>query len=287
MKSNKIYMDRKEKTITANISFASYLKEIWESKELLWILAKKDVLVKYKQSVFGIAWSAVRPLITTLVMAFAFGKIGGNIKPEMAINFTLVVIPGVIVWLFFSQSLLSLSQSIVFNSNLVTKVFFPRIIIPLSTIFLGLIDVLIAICVFLSLCVWFQFLPDWKIVFVPIFILLSFLAAFGIGLIAAVLNVKYRDIGQLVPFIIQFGYFISPVGYTTEMAKAQLSPIYYKIFLLNPVTGVADALRWSMLGNYAQFNWDSFIPLIIFILISLVFSIFFFRKHENSFVDYI
>jgi lipopolysaccharide transport system permease protein len=113
------------------------------------------------------------------------------------------------------------------------------------------------------------------------------LSAFGIGLMSAVLNVKYRDIGQIIPFIIQFGYFLSPVGYPTEMVKTVENPIYYKLFVLNPVTGAADALRWCMLGDYAKFNWDSFIPLLIFITITFFLSIKFFRKHENSFVDYI
>lgn len=279
-------MDTKERIITANRSIWEYLKEIWESKELLWILAKRDVLVKYKQSILGVGWSAIRPLVTTFVMAFAFGKIA-KLDVNYEIPFPLIVVPGVIIWLFFSQSLQSLSQSIVLNSNLVTKVYFPRLIIPLSTIFLGLIDVFIATLVFVALCFWYQFTPDWKIIFVPIFILLSFLSAFGIGLMSAVLNVKFRDIGQLIPFVIQFGYFISAVGYTSDMVKNAENPIYYKIFVLNPVTGAADALRWSMLGKHAVFNWDSFIPLIVFIFITFFMSIKFFRKHENSFVDYI
>jgi lipopolysaccharide transport system permease protein len=279
-------MDTKEKIITANRSIFEYLSEIWDSKELLWILAKRDVLVKYKQSVLGVGWSAIRPLITTFVMAFAFGKLA-KFGLQSEIPFALIVVPGVIIWLFFSQSLQSLSQSIVLNSNLVTKVYFPRLIIPLSTIFLGLIDVFIATCVFVCLCFWYQFTPDWKIIFVPLFIGLSFLSAFGIGLMSAVLNVKYRDIGQIIPFIIQFGYFLSPVGYPTEMVKTVENPIYYKLFVLNPVTGAADALRWCMLGDYAKFNWDSFIPLLIFITFTFFLSIKFFRKHENSFVDYI
>ncbi len=277
----------KEKIITANRSFKEYISEIWDSKELLWILAKRDVLVKYKQSVLGIGWSAIRPLITTLVMSFAFGKIG-KLGADTSIPFNLVVVPGVIVWLFFSQSLMSLSHSILLNSNLVTKVYFPRLVIPLSTIFLGLIDVFIATLIFVGMCFWYQFIPDWKIIFVPFIILLVFLSTFGIGLISAVLNVKYRDIGQIVPFIIQFGLFISPVGYLSSSIKGvDGSSWYYKLLVLNPVAGTVDALRWSMLGDFAEFNWDSFIPLLVYILFTIIFSIRFFRKHENSFVDYI
>jgi lipopolysaccharide transport system permease protein len=280
-------MEIKEKVITANRNICEYISEIWESKELLWILAKRDIQVKYKQTVLGIGWSAIRPLVTTLVMSFAFGKIG-KLDTDTSIPFPLIVVVGVIIWLFFTQSLQALSSSIVMNANLVSKVYFPRLIIPLSTIFLGLLDVMVAIGIFVVLCFWYQYIPDWKIIFLPIFILLTFLAAFGIGLISAVLNVKFRDIGQIIPFVIQFGYFISPVGYLTTSVKGLSgNPFYYKLFLLNPVTGCIDALRWCMLGDFAKFNWDSFIPLILFTIISFFISIRFFRKHENSFVDHI
>lgn len=279
-------MNSRERIITAKKSTTDYLKEIWGFKELFWILAKRDILVKYKQTVLGIGWSVIRPLITMIVMAFAFGKIG-KLDTNTAIPFTLVVAPGVIIWLFFSQSLQALSQSIVLNSNLVSKVYFPRLIIPLSTIFLGLVDVLISIILFFIICIWYQFLPDWKLLLVPVFILLTFLAAFGIGLISAVLNVKFRDIGQIIPFVIQFGYFISPVGYLTESVRSTGQPWFYKLFVLNPVTGCIDALRWCMLDDFAAFNWDSFIPLVIFIVVTFFYSISFFRKHENSFVDHI
>jgi lipopolysaccharide transport system permease protein len=280
-------MESKERIITAGKSLSLYFSEIWDSRELLWILAKRDIIVKYKQTILGVAWSAIRPLITTLVMAFAFGKIG-KLDQDTVIPFTLIVLPGVIVWLFFAQSLVSLSQSLVSNSNLVTKVYFPRIIIPLSTVFLGLVDVLVAVSIFFCLCIYYQFIPDYKIIFAPLILLLAFFSVFGIGLISAVLNVKYRDIGQLVPFVVQFGYFISAVGYTSDTVKKMGNGDWkYKLFCLNPVTGIADAMRWCLLGEHGVFNWNSFIPLIIFILISSVVAISFFRKHENSFVDHI
>lgn len=279
-------MNSKERIITAKKTTTDYLSEIWSFKELFWILAKRDILVKYKQTVLGVGWSVIRPLITMIVMAFAFGKIG-KLDTNTAIPFTLVVAPGVIVWLFFSQSLQALSQSIVSNANLVSKVYFPRLIIPLSTIFLGLVDVLISLGLFFILCIWYHFLPDWKLFLAPVFIFITFLAAFGIGLVSAVLNVKFRDIGQIIPFVIQFGYFISPVGYLTDSVRSADHSWYYKLFVLNPVTGCIDALRWCMLDDFAKFNWDSFIPLVIFIIISFFYSISFFRKHENSFVDHI
>jgi lipopolysaccharide transport system permease protein len=280
-------MSSNERVITAGKTYFAYFSEIWESRELMWILAKRDIIVKYKQTIIGIGWSALRPLITTIVMAFAFGKIG-KLGTDTSIPFTLVVMPGVIAWLF-SQSLVSLSQSLVMNANLITKVYFPRIIIPISTLFLGLVDTIVALVIFIGLCVFYQFSPDYKVFFVPIILIINFLAVFGIGLISAVLNVKFRDIGQLVPFIVQFGYFISPVGYTTETFKTEMSSAgwQYKLFCLNPVTGINDLMRWAMLGDFSKFNWDSFIPLVIFICLTSVFALIFFRKHENSFVDYI
>lgn len=280
-------MEPKERIITNKKTLSEYLSEIWDYNELFWILAKRDILVKYKQAVLGIGWAAIRPLITTLVMALAFGRFG-RLNVESSIPYILVVSVGVTVWLFFSQSLTTISTSIVMNANLVSKVYFPRLIIPLSSIFIGLVDVLVSLGVFTALCIYFQFLPDIKILLVPFLILLTFLASFGVGLIAAVLNVKYRDIGQIIPFVIQFGMFLSPVAYLTETFAANgKDSLLYKVAILNPVVGCIDAMRWAMLGDFAAFNWDSFIPLIIFIVVSFVYSLWYFRKHENSFVDYI
>lgn len=280
-------MESRVRVITNKKSLSEYISEIWSYNELFWILAKRDILVKYKQAILGIGWAAIRPLITTLVMALAFGRIG-KLDTTTTIPYMLVVSAGVTVWLFFSQSLATISMSLVQNSNLVTKVYFPRLIIPLSSLFIGLVDVLVSIVVFLGLCIFYQFIPDWKLIFVPFIILLTFFACFGIGLIAAVLNVKYRDIGQIVPFVIQFGMFLSPVAYLTNSYKTGENGSWlYQLAVLNPVTGCIDAMRWAMLGDFSAFNWDSFIPLIIFIVVTFFFSIWFFRKHEDTFVDFI
>lgn len=280
-------MEIKERIITNKKSLGEYISEIWDYNELFWILAKRDIIVKYKQAVLGIGWAAIRPLITTLVMALAFGKYG-RLATDTEIPYMLIVSAGVTVWLFFSQSLQNISMSLVINSNLVTKVYFPRLIIPLSSIFVSLVDLAVSLLVFLALCLYFQFLPDWKIIFVPIIAFLTFMASFGIGLIAAVLNVKFRDIGQIVPFVIQFGIFLSPVAYLTSTYNTgKYGSLMYQLGLLNPVTGCIDAMRWAMLGDFAQFNWGSFIPLIVFIVVTFCFSVYYFRKHEDSFVDFI
>ncbi len=272
-----------EIVIKAGKSALHYWREVWRQKELFWILGKRDVMVRYKQTVLGVAWAVFRPLLTAVVMTFAFGKIA-NMEIEATIPYMLVVLPGVIIWLFFSQCLSQISNSIVGNSNLVSKVYFPRIIIPFSSLLVGLLDALIAFFIFFVFCFYYHFVPNWHIVFAPLFMLLAFLGAFGFGLIASVLNVKYRDIAQIIPFVVQFGFFISPVGYTSELRK---DAWWYPYYNLNPVVGTIDGLRWSLLGDYAPFNWQSLIPTLVFVTISVIFAIWFFRKNENSFVDYI
>lgn len=270
-------------TISAGKSRLDYWKELWQSRELFWILAKRDIIVRYKQTVLGVAWSAIRPLATALVMVFAFGKIA-KLEQDTTIPYMLVVMPGVIIWLFFSQSLTQISNSIVGNTNLISKVYFPRLIIPFSSLMIGLLDALIAFALFVILCFYFQFIPDWKILLAPLFMLLAYLGAFGFGLIAGILNVKYRDVGQIIPFLIQFGYFISPVAYTSTRVQGEWwTPLYN----LNPVVGSIDGLRWCLLGDFSAFNWQSFLFLLVFDIVFVTVAIRMFRKNENAFVDYI
>jgi lipopolysaccharide transport system permease protein len=273
----------KERVVTAKPSSIEYWKEVFDYKELFWILAKRDIMVRYKQSIFGITWSIIRPLITSLVYVFGVNRLS-SLGQESEIPYILYILPGTILWLFFSQALQTISMSLVVNQNLVSKVFFPRIIIPFSSFFLVLLDLLIGLIVFLGFCIYHEYIPDYRILATPIIVFLCYVAASGIGLFAAVLNVRYRDIGQLIPFIISFGLFISPVLYTTDMVADHWT---YQIYVLNPVAGSIDALRWALLGDYSPFNWNSFIPLIIFCLLSITLSVGYFRKHENSFVDYI
>ncbi|WP_394996760.1 ABC transporter permease [Emticicia sp.] len=269
--------------IKAGKSTLNYWREVWRQRELFWILGKRDVMVRYKQTILGIAWAVIRPLLTAMVMVFAFGKIA-KLEQVSSIPYMLVVIPGVIIWLFFSQCLSQISNSIVGNGNLVSKVYFPRMIIPFSSLLVGLLDAIIAFAMFFIFCFYYQFLPNWHIIFAPIFLILAYLAAFGAGLFASVLNVKYRDIGQIIPFVVQFGYFISPVAYTVDIYKDKW---WYSIYNLNPVVGAIDGLRWSLLNDFSPFNWQSFLPLIVFVIFSVITSIWFFRKNENSFVDHL
>jgi len=277
-------MEKKHSVIIkSGKSSLHYWREIWQQKELLWILGKRDVMVRYKQTVLGLAWGIIRPLMTAMVMVFAFGKIA-KLGDNSSIPYMLVVIPGVIVWLFFSQCLSQISNSIVGNSNLISKVYFPRIIIPFSSLMVGLLDALIAFVMFLGFCIYYGFLPNWHILLAPIFLAFAYLGAFGIGLFASVLNVKYRDIAQIIPFLVQFGYFVSPVAYTSDRVKSEW---WYWLYNLNPVAGAIDGMRWCLLGDNFMFNWVSFLPMLVVVIFSVIISIWFFRKNENSFVDYI
>ncbi len=269
--------------IKAGKSAIHYWSEAWRQRELFWILGKRDIMVRYKQTVLGVAWGVIRPLLTAMVMVFAFGKIA-KLEQDSSIPYMLVVIPGVIIWLFFSQCLAQISNSIVGNGNLVSKVYFPRIIIPFSSLLVGLLDALIAFAMFLVFCVYYQFVPNWHIIFAPFFLFFAYLGAFGAGLFASVLNVKYRDVAQIIPFVVQFGYFVSPVAYSSDRVRNEW---WYPIYNLNPVAGAIDGLRWCLLGNYTDFNWQSFVPMLFFVGISVLISIWFFRKNENSFVDHL
>ncbi len=272
-----------ETVIEANRSERHYWTDVWKFRELLWILAQRDVMVRYKQTVLGVAWSFVRPTLTTVVFVFTFSKIA-KLPPEPNTPPAILVMTGVLLWMFFSTSLAAVSSSIVNNTNLVSKVYFPRLIIPLSSAVVGLIDFAVGCLLLVPLYLWYQFLPNWQIVFAPFFLLLAALAAFSFGLILAALHVKYRDVAQLTPFLIQFGYYACPVGYSTRVIETQW---WYPIYTLNPIVGIIDGFRWCLLGGNAPFRMASFIPSVSIILVTTLIAVVFFRKRENAFVDYI
>jgi lipopolysaccharide transport system permease protein len=272
-----------ETVIEAGRPEKHYWIDIWKFRELLWILGMRDVTVRYKQTIFGVAWSVVRPLSFLAVLWFAFSKVA-KLPSEPGVPYLLMAYPGILLWNFFANAFTQVSSSIVHNANLVSKVYFPRLIMPVSSIMVGAIDFLVGFALIIPLYLYYGFVPGWQLIFVPFFLLLAFLAAFGFGLIFAVFNVKYRDFTQVAPFIIQFGFYASPVGYTSE---AIANNWWYGLYNLNPVVGLIDGFRWSLLGGYAPFRMESFLPAILIILAASVISIIFFRKRENTFVDYI
>jgi len=271
-------------TIKPGGSAMEYWKDLWEHRQLLWILSKRDISVRYKQTLLGIAWSVIRPLATMIVMTIAFSVVA-KLRPDEGVPYPLMVLGGITIWTFFSNTFVQISNSITLNSNLVAKVYFPRLIMPLSAVSVGLMDFLIAFVLYLLISiVGYNYWPSPNIVFLPFFILLTFATAFGFGLFFAAVNVRFRDIAQLIPFIVQVGIYACPIAYSSRMVA---DTWYYKYHLLNPIVSLVDGFRWCLLGDNAYFDIRSLYSTIIISLIALCLSVAYFRKKESSFVDHL
>src|SRR5215218_1786727 len=203
--------------------------DLWRYRELFYILSWRDIKVRYKQTVIGAAWSIIRPLLTTVIFTIVFSRIAG-LKNPSAVPYALLVYAGMIPWQFFSNALSESSNSLIGNSNLITKVYFPRMIIPASSVITSLVDLGISFVILIGMFVWYQFVPSWHIIFLPVFIVLAFLCSFGIGLYLTAVNVKYRDFRYIIPFIVQFGLYITPVGFSST----EISEKYKLWYALNP-----------------------------------------------------
>ncbi len=267
--------------ITNDDSNKKYWKEIWNFRDLFYILSWRDIKVRYKQTVIGVAWSLIRPLLTMFVFTVVFGKIAHLSKSNSA-PYSIVVFAGLLPWQFFSNALTESSNSIISNSNLITKVYFPRLIVPLSSIITTLIDFFISFFILFLLMGYYKYTPTWNIIFLPLFIFFNIIVAFGVGLFLAALNVKYRDFRYIVPFIVQFGLYISPVGFSSNIVPEKWRLIYY----INPIVGVIDGFRWCLLDNISSKIYlpGFFISIFVTLLITGL-SISYFRKTEKSFAD--
>ena len=255
-----------------------YWKDLWRFRELFYILSWRDIKVRYKQTVLGAAWSIIRPLLTTIIFTVVFSKIAKLDNPGNA-PYALMVFAGMLPWQFFSNALSESSNSLIGNANLITKVYFPRLIIPASSVITSLVDFAISFLILIVMMFWYQYIPSWNIFFLPIFILLAFMCAFGVGLYLTAVNVKYRDFRYIIPFIIQFGLYITPVGFSSAVIGEKWKLLY----ALNPMVGVIDGFRWCILGD--PMNWNSFIFSFVVIVIFLIIGITYFRKMEKSFAD--
>lgn len=260
----------------------NYWQDLWRYRELFYILSWRDIKVRYKQTVIGAAWSVIRPLLTMIIFTVVFHFFAKMTAPP-GVPYPILVFAGQLPWLFFANSLSEASNSLIGNSNLISKVYFPRMIIPTASVITSVIDFLISFALMCLLFIWFRFVPDWKIIFMPLFLLLAFICSMGIGLYITALNVKYRDFRYIVPFIVQFGLYVSPVGYDVSIVPEQ-----YRIFyFLNPMAGIIEGFRWCIIGHSSGFSLTN-------IGLSLAISLFFlywgirqFRKMEKSFADLI
>ena len=267
-----------ELVIEAGASEKNYWKDLWRYRELFYILAWRDLKVRYKQTVMGAAWSIIRPVLTTIIFTFIFSRVAKLPAPGSA-PYALMVFVGMLPWQFFSNSLSEASMSLIGNSNLITKVYFPRMIIPASSVITSLVDLGISMVILVAMFFIYHFVPVITIVFLPFFILIAFVAAFGVGLYITALNVKYRDFRYIIPFIIQFGLYITPVGFSSSVIPDKWRLLY----ALNPMVGVVDGFRWCILGS--PLNLPSFLISIFISLLFLWLGIWYFRKTEKSFAD--
>lgn len=264
--------------IRPGVTKKNYWKDIWRYRELFYILSWRDIKVRYKQTILGIAWSILRPLLTTIIFTVVFSRIAG-LKPSGAAPYALMVFSGMLPWQFFSNALSESSNSLATNSTLVTRVFFPRLIIPASSVITSMVDFLISFALMLLMMGWYRFMPPWHMIFLPFVILMAFCCAFGIGLFLTSANVKYRDFRHLIPFILQFGLYVSPVGFNSSVIAEK----YRILYSLNPMVGVIDGFRWCLLGDPLYI--PSFLTSIIITAILLYAGVNYFRSMEKSFAD--
>lgn len=259
-----------------------YWRDLWRYRELFYFLAWRDILVRYKQTVIGIAWAVLRPVLTMIVFTVIFGKLA-KLPTEGAAPYAIMVYAAMLPWQFFANSLSEASNSLVGNANLISKVYFPRLIIPTSAVITSFVDFLISSVILVVIMAWYQFLPSWRVVTLPFFIAIAFAAAMGVGLWLTALNVKYRDFRYIVPFIVQFGLYVSPVGFSSTIVPEQ----YRLLYSLNPMVSVIDGFRWAILGGESSIYWPGFLISLAVVMFFLVFGVVYFRKTEKKFADII
>jgi lipopolysaccharide transport system permease protein len=259
----------------------NYWNDIWRFRELFFFMAWRDILVRYKQTAIGLAWSIIRPVLTMIVFTIVFGRLAK--LPSEGVPYPILVFSALLPWQFFSTSFTDASASLIGNSTMLTKIYFPRLIIPVSTVIVNLIDFLISFIILVGLMIWYHFVPGWSFLFLPFFLFLAFVASLSAGLYVAALNVKYRDFKYIVPFVVQFGLYISPVGFSSSIVPEKWKLLYS----LNPMVGIIDGFRWSILGGDNHIYLPGLLVSIAVIILILVFSLRYFRKTEKTFADII
>jgi lipopolysaccharide transport system permease protein len=257
----------------------NYWRDLWRYRELFQVLAWRDVSVRYKQTAIGVAWAVVRPFLTMVVFTIVFGGIA-KLSSEGGAPYALMVFAGMLPWTFFSTALSDASNSLVVNSNLISKIYFPRLIVPTATIVVAFVDFLISFSILVLMMIWYQWAPGWQIVFLPVFVLLAFAASLGPSLWITALNVKYRDFRYIIPFIVQFGLFISPVGFSSHVIPERWRLLYS----LNPVVGIIDGFRWCILGE-TEMYWPGLLSSLVITVFFLWFGLRQFRSMERRFAD--
>jgi lipopolysaccharide transport system permease protein len=265
--------------IEAGKTEKQYWHDLWKYRELFYFLAWRDIISRYKQTVLGVLWSILRPVLTMIVFTIIFGKIAR--LPSGNIPYPIMVFVAMLPWQLFASSLSQSSESLVANAGMVSKVYFPRMILPASSIIVAFVDFFVSFIILGIIMAFYRFIPSWKIIFVPVFLLLTFLLSFGLGLVLSALNVKYRDFRHIVPFIVSFGLYVSPVGFSSDVIPQKWKLLYS----INPMVGIIDGFRWSIIGQEINIYNLGFLISIILTFLVLIIGIIYFRKTEKTFAD--
>jgi lipopolysaccharide transport system permease protein len=268
--------------IEPNRRESHYWLELWQYRELFRVLAWRDLSIRYKQTAIGVVWALIRPLLTMVVFTFIFGHIA-RLPSDGSTPYALMVLAGMLPWTFFSTGLAEAANSLIVDTNLISKVYFPRLIVPTATIVTAFVDFLISFTILIALMVWYQFPPTWRILLLPVFMVAAFLTTMGPALWITALNVRYRDFRYVIPFIVQFGLYVSPVGFSSSVIPEQWRLLYS----LNPMAGVIDGFRWCILGGQSHLNLSNLIVGTGVTVFFLWLGIRQFRKTEKSFADLI
>jgi lipopolysaccharide transport system permease protein len=257
-----------------------YWADLWRYRELFYFLAWRDILVRYKQTALGVLWAVLRPFLTMVVFTVVFGRVAK--MPSEGVPYPLLVFAAMLPWQFFANALAESSASLVGNANLISKVYFPRLVVPGSSVVVSFVDFLISFVILIGLCAFYRFVPGWHILLLPVFVLLAFIAALGPGLLITALNVEYRDFRYVIPFIVQFGLYVSPVGFSSSVVPREWRLLYS----LNPMVGVIDGFRWSICGTTALY-WPGFLLSLTMTALFLTWGVIYFRRMEKTFADVI
>ncbi|ANV84725.1 phosphate ABC transporter permease [Picosynechococcus sp. PCC 7003] len=268
--------------IEAGRTEKQYWQDIWRYRELFYFLAWRDILVRYKQTAIGVAWALIRPFLTMVVFTVVFGNLA-KLPSEGGAPYPILVFSAMLPWQFFANSLSECSNSLISNANLLSKIYFPRLVIPTSAVVVSFVDFMISGSILLALMAWYDFVPSWRIVTLPFFVAIAFAAAMGTGLWLASLNVQYRDFRYIVPFMVQFGLYVSPVGFSSAIVPEKWRFLYS----LNPMVGVIDGFRWAIIGGDIQIYIPGFLLSLLIVLLVFVSGIWYFRKMERTFADMI
>ncbi|HSW15811.1 MAG TPA: ABC transporter permease [Ramlibacter sp.] len=265
--------------ITSEPDGKHYWRDLWASRELLGMMVWRDVVVRYKQTAMGLSWALLRPLATMLVFTFIFGKLAN--LPSHGAPYALLVFAGLLPWLFFSAAFSDASNSVIGNANIVSKIYFPRLIIPVSAVLVGMVDFALAMLVYLVMSFIYGHPPGWQVVMLPLFLVHLCLFILACGLWVSALGVWYRDFRHLLPVLLQLGAYLSPVGFASSLVSER----WYMLYALNPMVGLIDAFRWCLLGDGQPLRWASVALSVLITFLLLLPGVRFFRRHEHNFAD--